>query len=117
MIHPLAVEGLCVGYGAIPILQDVNLRVEPGQITALVGPNGCGKSTLLKTFARILKPQAGQVTLNGKPITDYSSREVAKQLALLPQGPGAVSPSNVIPAMVGRRYQRSRTRNASHQRV
>ena len=87
MKHPLCVERLCVGYGAVPILHDIDLQIEAGQITALVGPNGCGKSTLLKALARILKPQSGRVILHGKPIASYSSNEVARRIALLPQGP------------------------------
>lgn len=85
----LAAEGLCVGYGDETIVRDVDLAIKPGTITALVGPNGCGKSTLLKAFARVLPPKSGRVTLNGAPIGSYPTRDVARKLALLPQGPVA----------------------------
>ncbi|QBF32542.1 ABC transporter ATP-binding protein [Thalassococcus sp. S3] len=91
-IHPestLAASGLSVGYGNAAIVKDVDLHIAAGQITALVGPNGCGKSTLLKAFSRILKPKSGRVTLQGKPITSYTTRDVATRLAILPQGPVA----------------------------
>ena len=88
-ISPLTADGLSVGYGDVTIVKSVSLAIEAGQITALVGPNGCGKSTLLKAFARILKPLSGHVTLQGQPITDYATRDVAKRLAILPQGPVA----------------------------
>ncbi|MEM1303054.1 MAG: ABC transporter ATP-binding protein [Pseudomonadota bacterium] len=85
----LAATNLRVGYGDVTILKDVSLTIATGAITALVGPNGCGKSTLLKAFARILTPKAGQVTLDGTPIQNRPTRDVAKTMALLPQGPVA----------------------------
>lgn len=75
------------GYAATPILSDVSLAVPDGQLTVLVGPNGSGKSTLLKTMARILSPQAGSVLLDGKAIHQSRTRDVARSLGLLPQGP------------------------------
>lgn len=85
----LQARALSVGYGDTAIVRDVNLDVQPGAITALVGPNGCGKSTLLKAFARILPPMCGDVLLQGKPISAIPTKEVARKLALLPQGPVA----------------------------
>lgn len=83
----LAADSLSVGYGSEAIVKGVSLNIHQGEITALIGPNGCGKSTLLKAFARILKPITGQVTLYGQPIKRYRTRDVAKKMALLPQGP------------------------------
>lgn len=85
----LSARDLCVGYGETPVIRDINLQVRAGAITALVGPNGCGKSTLLKAFARILPPKSGEVFLDGAAIRSYPTRQVAKRLALLPQGPVA----------------------------
>lgn len=85
--HPLQGRSLTVGYRDTPILHDVDFQVAKGEVTILVGPNGCGKSTLLKTLARILTPQSGQVLLDGKDIHRSKTREVAKRLGLLPQGP------------------------------
>lgn len=83
----LSVSELDSGYGDTTILSDVSLAVADGQMTILVGPNGSGKSTLLKTMARILDPVSGSVVLDGKAIHETRSREVAKKLGLLPQGP------------------------------
>jgi iron complex transport system ATP-binding protein len=85
----LAAQDLSVGYADTTIVRNVNLSIQAGAITALVGPNGCGKSTLLKAFARVLQPKSGQVTLDGMPISSYPTREVARKMALLPQGPVA----------------------------
>lgn len=80
---------LDIAYEERLIVQDLNIQIPEGKITALVGANGSGKSTILKTMARILQPKSGSVLLNGKSIHKQSTREVAKQLAILPQNPTA----------------------------
>lgn len=85
--HCLQVSGVTAGYGAEPILKGVDFRAVEGGITALVGPNGCGKSTLLKVMARILLPSNGELLLEGEPLHGIPTKEVARKLALLPQGP------------------------------
>lgn len=81
----LQTENLTVGYGAQTVLDGLSLTLPTGKITALLGPNGCGKSTLLNSFARLLPTQSGRVTLDGKALNDYSARQLARHLALLPQ--------------------------------
>lgn len=83
----LTTEAIAAGYDATPILSDVSLAVADGKMTVLVGPNGSGKSTLLKTMARILTPKGGQVLLDGKSIHGSKSRDVARKMGILPQGP------------------------------
>ena len=83
----LSTSKLCVGHGAEPIVRDVDLDVAAGGLTILVGPNGCGKSTLLKAMARVLRPLSGEVRLDGRPLHSIPTREVARALAVLPQGP------------------------------
>lgn len=85
----LAANDLHVGYNERPVLTNVSLHIERGTITALVGPNGSGKSTLLKTLARLLKPRDGVVLLDGKAIGTMPTTAIARELAILPQGPGA----------------------------
>lgn len=68
-------------------VDNISLNIVEGKVTALVGPNGCGKSTLLKSIARVLKPKKGIVLLNGKNIQTIPTKDVAKQMALLPQSP------------------------------
>lgn len=81
----LRAEELSVGLGGSTIVRDVALDLESGLITALVGPNGSGKSTLLRTLARVLRPSAGAVLLDGRELHSRPSREVARRLSLLPQ--------------------------------
>lgn len=82
-------EGLDVAYLDRTVVQDLNLSIPTGKITALVGANGSGKSTILKAMARLIKPKAGSVLLDGKSIHGQPTKEVAKQLAILPQNPTA----------------------------
>lgn len=83
----LSCRNLTAGYGQTPVLSDLSFAAPPGEMTALIGPNGCGKSTLLKSLSRIIRPDAGQVELDGRPLHALPSRHVARRLALLPQGP------------------------------
>lgn len=85
----LHTKQLDISYADRLIVKNLNLSIPEGKITALVGANGSGKSTILKTMARIMKPKGGGVFLNGKSIHKQSTKEVAKQLAILPQTPVA----------------------------
>ncbi|GAA3401032.1 ABC transporter ATP-binding protein [Paenibacillus hodogayensis] len=85
----LFAEKLHIAYGEKVIVNQLDLSIPAGKVTALVGANGSGKSTILKTMARIMKPQKGGVFLDGKSIHQMQTKEVAKQLAILPQNPVA----------------------------
>jgi len=85
----LYTEGLTLCYESDEIIRELHLQIPDGKITALVGRNGCGKSTLLKALARLLQPTHGHVFLDGQAIQQLPTREVAKQLAILPQSPTA----------------------------
>ncbi|KSU88594.1 ABC transporter ATP-binding protein [Priestia flexa] len=85
----LRVEDLETCYDKSPIFQNLNLDIQEGKITTIIGPNGCGKSTLLKTIGRILKQTNGKVYLQEKDLATIHTKEIAKHLALLPQHPTA----------------------------
>ena len=76
-------QDLAIGYGKTPLLQNIGIGVQRGQILALIGPNGAGKSTLLKTLAAQLAPQGGAVLLDGKNLADCSGPERARKMALM----------------------------------
>ncbi|PIB53796.1 Fe(3+) dicitrate ABC transporter ATP-binding protein FecE [Pseudomonas sp. 2822-17] len=81
----LQASQLDIGYGGTRIVQGLSFAPPAGKVTALIGPNGCGKSTLLKAFARILKPTQGELTLDGQAYSALSARQLARQIAFLPQ--------------------------------
>lgn len=83
----LEARNLVAGYDKNVIVKDVSVILPEGKISVIIGANGCGKSTMLKTFARLLKPETGEVVLNGKDILTQSSKSVARCLGLLPQTP------------------------------
>ncbi len=85
----LSTKNLSLAYESALIIRDLDLAIPTGQISALVGANGCGKSTLLRGMARLLKPRSGTVYLDGESILKLSTKEVAQQLGILPQGPVA----------------------------
>jgi len=92
-VTTLHAQAIQAGYGKRTILGGVDLQIRQGAITALVGPNGSGKSTLLKVCTKLLAPNGGSVLLDGENIARLSTREMAKRLAILPQGP--VAPANL----------------------
>lgn len=97
----LSAAGLSLGYGDRHIVQDLSVQLPAGKVTIIVGANACGKSTLLRGLARLLKPSAGVVHLNGKDIHTLPTRELARKLGILPQTPTA--PDGITVAdLVGR---------------
>ncbi|WP_340556767.1 ABC transporter ATP-binding protein [Streptomyces sp. GSL17-111] len=86
----ISVEGAGFGYPGRPVLRDVDLRVPPGELTALVGLNGCGKSTLLRLVAGLLKPDRGRVLLGDDDLARLGRRAAARRVALLHQSAPAV---------------------------
>lgn len=88
-VSPLTCEQLTLGYDNATIIDALNLTIQAHQITVLVGGNGCGKSTLLKSLARLLKPKSGDIFLYDQKLLQQSGKDVARKLAILPQGPVA----------------------------
>lgn len=75
----LEVSGLSVGYGDVAVLRDLDLRIDPGQLVALIGANGAGKTTLLRTISGLLRPSAGTISLDGQAIHDCRPHRVVAQ--------------------------------------
>jgi len=97
----LSARQLSLGYGERAIVADLSLTLPAGKVTVIVGANACGKSTLLRGMARLLPPSAGVVHLNGADIHKLPTRELARELGILPQTPTA--PDGITVAdLVGR---------------
>ncbi|SFQ17031.1 iron complex transport system ATP-binding protein [Butyrivibrio proteoclasticus] len=85
--HTFTANGIYAGYDNKLIIEDMNLSIPAGKFSVLIGPNGCGKSTLLKSFARLLSPSKGNILLDGVPICEFPTKQLAKRVGLLPQSP------------------------------
>lgn len=81
-------HGYGSGAGRVEVLHDVSLRVEPGELVALAGPSGSGKSTLCHLVAGIERPDAGSVTLDGRPTADLADWSL---VAVVPQQHGLLA--------------------------
>lgn len=75
----LAIDNLNADYGATPILRDVDLSVERGEIVAIIGPSGSGKSTLLRVLTGLLKPRSGRVEIAGE-VVNYTSAAALRKV-------------------------------------
>jgi len=97
----LETRGLTLAYGERVVVEDVSVTLPTGKVSVVVGANACGKSTLLRGMARLLRPRAGEVLLDGKAIHGIPTKEVARTLGLLPQNPLAPEGVTVVD-LVGR---------------
>ena len=100
----MEVKNLCFHYKGSPeVLKNVSFDLEPGKFLAILGNNGVGKSTLLKCFNHILKPDSGEVLLDGMNLLKLSPREVAKQVAFVSQSVPSTQMTVHDVVMLGRR--------------
>ena len=85
----LEVSGLTVSYGAIEALKQADLRIERGEIVALIGANGAGKSTTLRAVSGMVEPKAGSVTFDGQPIAERGAHQIVTMgMSHVPEGRG-----------------------------
>ncbi|WP_344588589.1 ABC transporter ATP-binding protein [Actinomadura vinacea] len=89
-------SGLRLAYEDRVVVEDLDLVVPPGRISAIIGANACGKSTLLRALARLLPPRGGAVHLDGRAIHSMPTKQVARRLGILPQAPVAPEGLTVV---------------------
>ncbi len=80
-----SLDNVSFGYAGTRVIEGLSVSFEEGKLYAVVGPNGCGKTTLLHLLAGYLRPDAGSIRLKGKPLDRYPRRDLARQVALVPQ--------------------------------
>lgn len=79
----IQLKNLSVGYNGKPVVPDINIEIQKGEIIALIGPNGAGKSTILKSISRNIDTISGNVLIDGRDLTEYSYKEMAKKMAVI----------------------------------
>jgi iron complex transport system ATP-binding protein len=103
-VSTLELSGIEASYpgrsSAEPVLRGVDLRLEPGELVALIGPNGAGKSTLLRAAGGVLRPSAGRALLHDRDMTTLKPRDIARQIAVVPQE-GPLPAGLIVREMVG----------------
>ncbi|MDR0361656.1 MAG: ATP-binding cassette domain-containing protein [Planctomycetota bacterium] len=81
----IEIRNIAKSYGGKEVLRNISLTLPENRISAFIGSNGAGKSTLLSIISRLLPQSGGEVRIDGKPVGDWDSRELAKRLAVLRQ--------------------------------
>ncbi len=95
----MSARDVTVGFGPFNVLDGVDVEVRSGEVLALVGPNGAGKSTLLSVLAGDLTPSRGAVEIDGEPLSEWSTVELAMRRAVLLQQVGISFPFTVVQAV------------------
>lgn len=87
-LTPVELSAVTFGYDeAEPVLRDLNLRFEPGEVVGVVGPSGAGKSTIVELLLRLRVPDSGSITFGGVPIEEIEPGSFARRVAIVPQNP------------------------------
>jgi len=103
-MNRLKAKSINLSYGNNTIIKDLDIEIPEGEITILIGANGSGKSTLLRALARLMKPDKGNIVLDGESIFNLPTKEVAKKLSILPQSPIAPEGMTVFQLVKQGRY-------------
>lgn len=106
----LRVENVSASYRKIKVLEGIEFQVEEGEFLGIIGPNGAGKTTLLKIMTGVKQPSSGKVMLNNRNINDFSRKEIAKIMAVVPQNAFIPSLFMVEDVVLMGRYSHQRNR-------
>jgi len=100
----LVLKNIGFSYNGRQVLEGITIFIPQGTLLGLIGPNGAGKTTLLKIAARLLRPETGKVFLGGRDVWRLPQREVARQLAVVPQEDQLGFPFSVAEVVMMGRY-------------
>jgi branched-chain amino acid transport system ATP-binding protein len=109
----LEISGLQAGYGEITVLWGIDMALQQGEITALIGSNGAGKSTLMRTLSGLIAPRAGKILWNGEDLCGKSPAQIlAHGISHVPEGRRLFGPMNVEDNLLMGAYARREPRAA-----
>ncbi|BAU26753.1 iron complex transport system ATP-binding protein [Aneurinibacillus soli] len=104
----LLANSISLTIGSRHILKGISLEIKRGETLGVMGPNGCGKSTLVKVLSRLLVPNEGEILLDGQALSSYSSKQLARKIAVVSQDGLAPLPLTVSEAVQMGRYPHQR---------
>ncbi|MBO4569148.1 MAG: ABC transporter ATP-binding protein, partial [Candidatus Methanomethylophilaceae archaeon] len=104
------VRSMSFGYGKEPVLRDINVCIEGAGLTCIIGPNGVGKSTLVKCMNGLLKPTSGEVLVDGRPVKDYTVKEISRLIGYVPASAQPSFPMSVVDSILIGRDSKSKWR-------
>ncbi|SIO13849.1 ABC transporter ATP-binding protein [Halodesulfovibrio marinisediminis] len=100
----ITINNLSAGYANTPVLHDVSLSIQQGEMVGLLGPNGCGKTTLLLSLSGVKKPLKGAITLNETSLLQIPPKQRAAQIASVPQYTGETPDIEALSLVLMGRY-------------
>ena len=100
----LEATDLVIKYDDRTAVDHVSVRLKPGEVIAIIGPNGAGKSTLLRALNGYLRPVAGSITLDDKPLDQFSRRTIGRRIAVVAQEAEVRFPITVLEFVLGGRH-------------
>lgn len=103
----IATENLSFSYGDKSVINDVSFNAERGKVLGIVGPNGSGKSTLIRLIQGSIRPDSGQVMIDGLSLNNAKPRELAQMISVVVQEHESVSGYTAAEMVLLGRYQRS----------
>jgi iron complex transport system ATP-binding protein len=83
----LEVKNISLSYGRCQVVRDLTFSLQTGELVGLIGPNGCGKTSIIKAVSRVLRPDSGQILLDGKDLRHISRSDLARRIGVVPQNP------------------------------
>src|SRR5690606_16681149 len=100
----LDVRDISINYGPCAVVRDVSFSLRAGKLIAVLGANGAGKTTLLKSLNGGLPVSKGEILLNGKPLKEFSRREIAREIAVIAQENETRFPVSVLEFVLSGRF-------------